>query len=152
MNWRVLVLGLITATTGCSAEPVPATEADAIAMGLDAVECEQFDDIVVFAATDSVFGVTDPPNEAALCDAFQTALNLAVDDGIVTNHMLGADSIASGVVQPMTWARSISGEHLTSRGFSVRLDLKTRSQNLLVSWQDDGDLLEIGWVPEGLRY
>lgn len=145
MSRLIVVLLILSAVTACE-EPEPESRmaTDAIALGMEKIECNDEIRRPVYTRLDTM-GVTREASCAALARAiFEIRMSERVPDNI-----LNPDSVLSAVVWPIRVGRAAT----VDSGYQVYFDLEHRSHFLFVSWLSNIDRpAEVSWAPEGLSY
>lgn len=129
----------------CSERPLSQTAIDALEYGYTPVHCSEARSTAVYVRTDSV-------SVSVACEALETALSIARDSSLVSTRALSNDSIGLAVVSTIELLPVSSQPDSVAPGFAVTLELEGLDRNLSVSWMRMDTVLDIGWVPEGLKY
>lgn len=143
---RFLILWVSVALVGCSDEPHSQTVADAIRFGYMSLSCDAVEPGPIFA--DSVRYELEDATCAGVRQAI-TAITQWEHDP-TEGSGLDPDSISAIIVAHREYAATT--QRPSTAYLMITVELLHRDQNLVVTLPGVDGALEIGWVPQGLRY
>lgn len=128
---------------GCGEEAPSVTRSDAIAMGFKSIACDGVVGPILASPADASAHGTQ-------CTAVDAALKALTSPqtGLRDAEGLHPDSVSLIVIE----LRESGPPHETEAYLMVTLEFPTRANNAYVEVTSNGELIELGWAPPGLRY
>lgn len=128
---------------GCGEEAPSVTRSDAIAMGFKPIACDGVEGPIL----------ASPANASAhdtQCMAVDAALRALISPqtGLPDAEGHHPDSVSLIVIE----LRESEPPHETEAYLMVTLEFPARANNVYVEVTPNGELIELGWAPPGLRY
>ena len=129
---------------GCAEERASVTRSDAIALGFETIACAGVLQGPILAKP------AGPSSLRLQCLAVEAALGALTDpqSGLLDTSGLLPDSVTVIVVE----LRASEPPHASPDYLMVTLELPGHANNAYVEVTTDGDPIELGWAPLGLRY